>query len=110
MFGIPLSALPRDSMIENMPASFFRRHPVGSLAGAALFVILIGINSLLWLNIRRRKAAERANASCRRLRMRRPRRDHALKADIDRRFAARGAQVRQRVKSAIQIRRTVDQN
>ena len=59
-FGIPLSALPPDSMIQNMPASFFRRHPVGSLAGAALFVILLVINSLLWLNIRRRKEAERA--------------------------------------------------
>jgi PAS domain S-box-containing protein len=58
-FGIPLSALPKDSMIENMPASYFRRHPVGTLLGAALFVILITINSLLWLNIRRRKAAER---------------------------------------------------
>jgi PAS domain S-box-containing protein len=58
-FGIPLSALPKGAMIENMPGSFFRRHPLGSLAGAALFLILIAINSLLWLNIRRRKAAER---------------------------------------------------
>ena len=58
-FGIPLSALPKDSIIENMPASFFRRHPTGSLAGAALFLFLIVMNSLLWLNIRRRKAVER---------------------------------------------------
>ena len=58
-FGIPLSALPKDSLIENMPASYFRRHPVGTLLGAALFTSLIAINSLLWLNIRRRKAAER---------------------------------------------------
>ena len=58
-FGIPLNSLPKDSMIANMPASFFRRHPVGSLIGAVLFVILIGINTLLWLNVRRRKAAER---------------------------------------------------
>jgi PAS domain S-box-containing protein len=58
-FGIPLSALPKDSMIENMPASFFRRHPMGTLAGSALFLILIVMNSLLWRNIRRRKAAER---------------------------------------------------
>jgi PAS domain S-box-containing protein len=58
-FGIPVSALPKDSMIENMPAPFFRRHPMGSLAGAALFLVLILVNSLLWLNIRRRKAAER---------------------------------------------------
>ncbi len=58
-FGIPLGALPKDSLIENMPASFFRRHPMGTLAGAALFLFLIVMNSLLWLNIRRRKAAER---------------------------------------------------
>jgi len=59
-FGIPLSALPKDSMIANMPASFWERHPVGTLVGAALFLFLILLNSLLWLNIRRRKAAERA--------------------------------------------------
>ena len=58
-FGIPLNVLPKDSLIENMPASYFRRHPIGTLLGAALFTGLIGINSLLWLNIRRRKAAER---------------------------------------------------
>jgi PAS domain S-box-containing protein len=58
-FGIPLSALPKDSLIENMPASFFRRHSMGTLAGAALFLFLILMNFLLWLNIRRRKAAER---------------------------------------------------
>jgi PAS domain S-box-containing protein len=58
-FGIPLSALPKDSMVENMPESFFRRHPTGSLAGAALVVFLAVMNSLLWLNVRRRKAAER---------------------------------------------------
>ena len=58
-FGIPLSALPKGALIENMPASYFSRHPVGTLIGAALFAILILINSLLWLNIRRRKAAER---------------------------------------------------
>jgi PAS domain S-box-containing protein len=58
-FGIPLSALPKDSLIENMPASYFRRHPVGTLIGTALFVVLIVMNSLLWLNVRRRKAAER---------------------------------------------------
>jgi hypothetical protein len=45
-FGIPLSALPKDGMIENMPASFFRRHPMGTLAGSALFVILIVMNSV----------------------------------------------------------------
>ena len=57
-FGIPLSSLPRDSVIENMPTSFFQRHKVGVLVGAALFVVLILMNSLLWLNVRRRKAAE----------------------------------------------------
>jgi len=59
-FGIPVSALPKDSMIENMPESFLQRHRVGSLAGAGVFLFLILLNSLLWLNIRRRKAAERA--------------------------------------------------
>lgn len=58
-FGIRLSSLPKDSMIENMPASYFRRHPVGALLWAALLAVLIAINSLLWLNIRGRKAAER---------------------------------------------------
>jgi PAS domain S-box-containing protein len=59
-FGIPLNALPKDSVIENLPESFFRRHRVGALAGGALVLFLILMNSLLWLNIRRRKAAERA--------------------------------------------------
>ena len=59
-FGIPLNALPKDSVVENMPESFFRRHPLGSLAGAALIVFLVVANSILVLNNRRRKAAERA--------------------------------------------------
>ncbi len=58
--GIPLGALPKDSLIENMPESFFRRHQLGTLIGAALFGFLILANSVLVLNIRRRKAAERA--------------------------------------------------
>ena len=58
-FGIPVSALPKDSVIENMPETFFRRHKTGVFAGVALFVFLIVTNWLLWLNIRRRKAAER---------------------------------------------------
>ena len=37
-FGIPLSDLPKDSLIENMPTSFFRRHTIGTLAGTALFL------------------------------------------------------------------------
>ena len=53
-------ALPKESVIENMPASFFGRHPVGSLVGIGLFLFLIVANSILVLNIRRRKAAERA--------------------------------------------------
>jgi PAS domain S-box-containing protein len=59
-FGIPLNGLPKNSVIENMPTSFFQRHRAGTLAGVALFLFLILLNSLLWLNIRRRKAAERA--------------------------------------------------
>jgi PAS domain S-box-containing protein len=58
-FHIPVGALPANSVIENMPASYFRRHPVGTLLVLSVVVILILINSLLWLNIRRRKAAER---------------------------------------------------
>ena len=58
-FGIPLSALPQDSVIENMPESFFRKHRLGVLGGAGLFLVLIVMNSLLWVNVRRRKAAER---------------------------------------------------
>ena len=59
-YGIPVGALPKDSVIENMPESFFRRHPLGSLAGAAGVLFLIVANSILVLNVRRRKAAERA--------------------------------------------------
>jgi PAS domain S-box-containing protein len=59
-FDIPLHSLPPDSAIENMPESFLRRHPLGSVAGAALLLFLMGVNSVLVLNIRRRKAAERA--------------------------------------------------
>lgn len=59
-FGILVGALPKDSVIENMPESFFRRHRVESLVGSALFLFLIVVNSILVLNIRRRKSAERA--------------------------------------------------
>jgi len=59
-FGIPVDALPKDSDIENMPTSFFRRHRLGTLVGSALFLFLIVANSVLVRNIRRRKAAERA--------------------------------------------------
>lgn len=46
--------------VYGMPESFFQRHQFGSLAGAALFLFLIVANSILVMNIRRRKAAERA--------------------------------------------------
>jgi len=59
-FGISVGALPKDSVIRNMPQSFLRRHWFGSVAGAALFLFLIVVNSILVRNIRRRKAAERA--------------------------------------------------
>jgi PAS domain S-box-containing protein len=59
-FGIPLGTLPKDSVIENLPESFFQRHRVESLAGAGLLLFLIVVNSVLILNIHRRKAAERA--------------------------------------------------
>jgi PAS domain S-box-containing protein len=59
-FGISVDALPKNSVIRNMPQSFFRRHQFGASAGAALFLFLIVANSILVRNIRRRKAAERA--------------------------------------------------
>jgi len=59
-FGIPLYALPKESLIENMPSTFFQRHRVGTLVGSGLFLFLIVANSILVLNIRRRRAAERA--------------------------------------------------
>jgi PAS domain S-box-containing protein len=59
-FGIPLGALPKDSVIANMPERFYQRHWLGALAGAALFLFLIVANSILVRNVRRRKAAERA--------------------------------------------------
>ena len=59
-FGILLRALPPDSVVENRPESFFTRHPVGTSVGAAVFLFLLGVNSMLVLNIRRRRAAERA--------------------------------------------------
>ncbi len=58
--GIPIGALPRDSVIANMPESFFRKHMAGTLAGGGLFLFLILANSVLFLNVRKRKAAERA--------------------------------------------------
>jgi PAS domain S-box-containing protein len=59
-FGIPLSALPAQSVIRNLPESFWQRHRLESLAGGSLLVFLVIVNSILALNIRRRKAAERA--------------------------------------------------
>jgi PAS domain S-box-containing protein len=59
-FGIPVAALPADSVIENMPSTFFERHRTGSLVGSGLFLFLLAANTVLVLNIRRRKAAERA--------------------------------------------------
>lgn len=58
--GIPLRALPKDRYIANMPESFFRRHAAGTIVGSGLFLFLIAANSLLMLNVRRRKEAERA--------------------------------------------------
>jgi PAS domain S-box-containing protein len=59
-FGIPLGALPKDSVIQNMPESFYQRHRLGSWAGSALILFLVVANSILVRNVRRRKAAERA--------------------------------------------------
>ena len=59
-YGIPVSRLPKDSTIENLPESFLRRHWSGALGAASLILFLVAMNSALVLNIRRRKAAERA--------------------------------------------------
>ncbi len=59
-FGVPLDALPKDSLITNMPESFFRRHRLGVIVGAGLFAFLLVANAILVFNVRRRKAAETA--------------------------------------------------
>ncbi|HTX35219.1 MAG TPA: PAS domain S-box protein [Bryobacteraceae bacterium] len=57
-WGIPLNRLPAGSIVVNRPVSFFSRYWTVLLSGGAC-LLLIGINSLLYLNIRRRRAAER---------------------------------------------------
>lgn len=57
-FGIPISSLPKDSIIVNQPESFFLRHRAASVAGMGITLFLLIVNSILVLNVRRRKAAE----------------------------------------------------
>jgi len=59
-FGISESALPPDSIVVNRPESFMGRHEMAALAGAAVVLFLVIMNSVLFQNIRRRKRAERA--------------------------------------------------
>jgi PAS domain S-box-containing protein len=59
-FGIRSSALPKGSLIVNQPESFFLRHRTSSLMAMGLALFLIVINSILVLNVRRRRAAEMA--------------------------------------------------
>jgi len=56
---IPWSALPEGSIVANQPVSFFSRYWTILLTGGAC-LWLAGVHSLLFLNIRRRKQAERA--------------------------------------------------
>jgi len=57
-WGIPLSRLPASSIVIDRPVSFFSRYWT-LLVSSGACLLLIAINSLLHLNIRRRKAAER---------------------------------------------------
>ena len=57
-WDIPINRLPAGSIVVNRPVSFFSHYWTVLLSGGAC-LLLIGINSLLYLNIRRRRAAER---------------------------------------------------
>jgi len=57
-WGIAASRLPPGSIVVNRPISFFERHWTGLLASGAC-LLLAAINTLLYLNIRRRRLAER---------------------------------------------------
>lgn len=59
-WGIRASALPEGSQIVNQPESFFVRHRTASLMAMGLSLFLIVVNSILVLNVRRRRAAEMA--------------------------------------------------
>jgi len=59
-FHIPPAKLPPGSIVENAPETFFSRHRGAATAGGAILFVLIGMNTLLFLNIRRRKLAESA--------------------------------------------------
>ena len=59
-FGIPVSSLPYGSIVVNRPEPFWGRHRVAAWVGTAISIFLLVTNSVLFLNIRRRKAAERA--------------------------------------------------
>jgi PAS domain S-box-containing protein len=59
-WGIHSSALPKGSQIVNQPESFFLRHRTASLMAMGLSLFLIVVNTILVLNVRRRRAAEMA--------------------------------------------------
>jgi PAS domain S-box-containing protein len=59
-WGIRFSALPKGSQIVNQPESFFLRHRTASLIAMGLSLFLIVVNTILVLNVRRRRAAETA--------------------------------------------------
>jgi PAS domain S-box-containing protein len=59
-YGIALEALPKGSIVVNMPESYFSRHRAAALAGGSALLLLAIMNTLLFLNVRRRKTAEGA--------------------------------------------------
>jgi len=58
-WGVDARRLPAASIVINRPVSFFSRYWTMLFSSGAC-LLLIGINSLLYLNIRRRRVAERA--------------------------------------------------
>ena len=59
-YGIPVADLPKGSIIVNVPEGFLSQHRAAAGAASVALVVLVIMNSLLFLNVRRRKAAEGA--------------------------------------------------
>jgi len=61
-FGIPLSSLPKGSVVLNRPLSFFETHRAVLLSSLAIIGILSVIIALLLQNIARQRKINRSNA------------------------------------------------
>jgi PAS domain S-box-containing protein len=59
-FRIPVADLPKGSIVVNTPETFLSRHRAAATAGGVALVFLVLMNSLLFLNVQRRRAAESA--------------------------------------------------